>query len=250
VVGNLDETAKLSMLVRTLRLDTESPAAPPPAEEAFVYFAKPECLPLPLAELAALLTPDERDRAERYRAGSVREQFIASRGILRQLLGGCLGLAPHAVPITYVLNGKPVLVDALLHFNVSHTNGLLMIALARRRIGVDVERTRSVPDAAGLVSRFFSPAEQAAFRELPAGCRERAFFRGWVCKEAVIKAAGATVQYLDGFDVELHPDRPPAVLSVRHASLAADGWMVADWEPEPGFAAALAVEGVGRVVRS
>jgi 4'-phosphopantetheinyl transferase len=177
----------------------------------------------------------------------VREQFIAGRGLLRRLLARCLGMPPHAVPITYILNGKPVLAGGALHFNVSHTNGLALIALAHRRIGVDVERTRSVPDAAGLVSRFFSPAEQQAYLLLPQGCRERAFFRGWVCKEAVIKAAGATVQYLDGFDVELDPDRPPAVLAVRHPMLAADGWMVAEWEPEPGFAAALAVEGDGEV---
>jgi len=217
------------------------------ADEAHVLFAKPNELPRPLAELAALLTPDERDRADRYKAGTVREQFVASRGLLRLVLAERLGTAPHAVPIAYILNGKPVLACGSLHFNVSHTHGLMMIAIAGRRIGVDVERTRTVPDAAGLVSRFFSPAEQASYLRLPESCRERAFFRGWVCKEAVIKAAGATVQYLDGFDVELDPDRPPGVLAVRHESLASAGWQVADWNPEPGFAAALAVEGHGPI---
>jgi len=224
-----------------------NPIAAPAADEAHVWFAKPDDLPWSLAELGDVLTPDERDRAARYKAGTVREQFTASRGLLRRLLGSCLGVAPHAVPITYVLNGKPVLACRSLHFNVSHTHGLMMIALASRRIGVDVERTRAVPDAAGLVSRFFSPAEQDSYLRLPESCRERAFFRGWVCKEAVIKAAGATVQYLDGFDVELAPDRPAGVLAVRHESLASAGWLVADWVPEPGFAAAVAVEGDGEL---
>jgi 4'-phosphopantetheinyl transferase len=231
--------------MRVRFLHFHDPIAAPDADEAHVWFAKPDELPWPFAELSGVLTPDERDRAARYKAGTVREQFTASRGLLRKLLGACLGTAPHAVPITYVLNGKPVLAGGELHFNVSHTNGLMMIALAARRIGVDVERTRAVPDAAGLVGRFFSPAEQDAYRRLPEANRERAFFRGWVCKEAVIKAAGATVQYLDGFDVELDPDRPPGVLAIRHEALASSGWQVADWQPEPGFAAALAVEGSG-----
>ena len=219
----------------------------PTADEVHVYLAPPDGLPCGIEELAALLTPDERDRAARYRAGTVREQFIVGRGLLRRLLGAYLDTAPHAVPITYILNGKPVLVDSPLHFNVSHTHGLAIIAVADRRVGVDVERTRTIPDAAGLVERFFSPAEQAAYRTLPAEHQNAAFFRGWVCKEAVIKAAGASVQYLDGFDVELDPAKLPGVLAVRHASLAGEGWSVADWEPAPGFAAAIAVESVGPV---
>jgi 4'-phosphopantetheinyl transferase len=229
------------MLVRVLPLDFT--AAPPPDGEARVHFIHPHDLPLPMAELESLLTPDERDRAARYKAGTVREQFVVSRGVLRRLLGGCLNCAPHAVPIRYEGSGKPMLGCSSFHFNVSHTHGLMMLAIAHRRIGVDVERTRSIPDAAGLVERFFSPAERQCYRSLLPEQRARAFFRGWVCKEAVIKAAGATVQYLDGFDVELDPGREPAVLAVRHESLAGEGWMVADWEPEPGFAAAVAVEG-------
>jgi 4'-phosphopantetheinyl transferase len=221
------------------------PTSAPEADEAHVFVANPEQLPCTIRELEDLLTPDERDRAARYRAGTVRDQFIAGRGLLRRLLAGCLGMPPHAVPITYILNGKPVLVGSPLHFNVSHTHGLALIAIAHQRVGVDVERTRPIPDADGLVGRFFSPAEQAEYRGLPAPRRPQAFYRGWVCKEAVIKAAGASVQYLEGFDVELDPSRPPGVLAVRHPALAGAGWAVADWQPAPGFAAAIAVEGAG-----
>ncbi|MBX9581127.1 MAG: 4'-phosphopantetheinyl transferase superfamily protein, partial [Gemmataceae bacterium] len=194
------------------------------------------------------LTPDERDRAGRYKAGSPRDQFVAGRGAARRVLGGCLGLPPHAVPIVYAANNKPVLADPVVHFNVTHTPGLGVVAVARRRVGVDAERVRPVPDPVGLVGRFFSAPEREAFGRLPAEARAAAFLRGWVCKEAVIKAAGASVQYLDAFDVELDPARPPAVLAVRHPALAADGWAVGTWEPAPGFAAAVALEGVGELL--
>jgi 4'-phosphopantetheinyl transferase len=228
---------------------------PPAPDEVHVWLVDLDRPPCGAGELTAALTPLERDRAERYRAVPVRQQFVVGRGLLRRLLGGYLGVAPHAVPITYTEAGKPVLAGGAfagdpgraLHFNLTHTTGLALIAVAARRVGVDVERVRHIPDADGLIERFFSPAERAAYRGLPEAARPAAFYRGWTCKEAVIKAAGASVQCLDGFDVELDPARPPAVLAVWHPALAGVGWAVGDWEPAPGFAAAVAVEGVGGV---
>jgi 4'-phosphopantetheinyl transferase len=128
-----------------------------------------------------------------------------------------------------------------LHFNVTHTDGLALIATATTPIGIDVERVRPMADADGLVRRFFSPAEWEAFAALPAELRPAAFFRGWTCKEAVIKAAGLSVLTLDGFDVEFHPARPPAVLATRHSELVGGNWILEAWEPVSGFAAAVAV---------
>src|SRR4051812_48337067 len=111
------------------------PTDPPAAGEVHVWaahFDRPPCDP---AELADLLTPDERDRAARYRVGPVREQFTFSRGLLRRLLAGYLRTLPHAVPITYTASGKPVLAGGSLHFNVTHTTGLALVAVAGRRVG-------------------------------------------------------------------------------------------------------------------
>ena len=57
----------------------------------------------------------------------------------------------------------------------------------------DAEKRRAIPDADGLVKRFFSPLERDTYAALPDAARPDAFYRGWVCKEAVIKAAGATI---------------------------------------------------------
>ncbi len=129
-----------------------------------------------------------------------------------------------------------------MHFNVTHTDGVAVLALARRRVGVDVEIVRPVRDADGLVERYFSPAECAAYRELPEAARGAAFFRGWTSKEAVIKAAGATTACLAEFDVELNPQRPPAVLVVRAEQLVANGWALAEWSAPGNVAIALALE--------
>ena len=104
-----------------------------------------------------------------------------------------------------------------------------------------------MPDADGLVDRFFSPAEALTYRALPEHRRPVAFFRGWTCKEAVIKAAGATTAYLAHFDVELHPDRPPRVNAVRSPHLDGAGWALTEWRAGGDIAVALAVEGAGEL---
>jgi 4'-phosphopantetheinyl transferase len=191
-------------------------------------------------ELLDCLPPDERARADRYKVGKARHEFVTGRGHLRRLLGQLVGVEPAAVPITTTGAGKPVLAGGGVHFNVSHTDGLALIALADRPVGIDVERVRPVANSDGLVNRFFSAAEREAFRRLPAGLRLAGFFRGWTTKEAVLKAVGLGVMCLDDFDVELHPGRPPAVLAARGAALAG-GWGLTAWEPEEGYAAAAAV---------
>src|SRR3954447_17063115 len=87
------------------------PVIVPAADEVRVWVVPLDRPPAPPAELVGDLTPDERDRAERYRAGSVREQFIIGRSLLRRILAGCLNTRPHAVPITYTPAGKPVLAE-------------------------------------------------------------------------------------------------------------------------------------------
>jgi 4'-phosphopantetheinyl transferase len=94
---------------------------------------------------------------------------------------------------------------------------------------VDVEVVRPVRDMGGLVRRYFSPAEAEAFARLPEADKQAGFFRGWTTKEAVIKAAGATVACLADFDVELDPRRPPGVSAVRTDLLGGDRWALAEW---------------------
>jgi 4'-phosphopantetheinyl transferase len=206
--------------------------------------------PVPVEELHVRLTPDECARAARYRIAKAREQFVIGRGLLRGLLGDALGLDPAAVPLAYLPSGKPVLSAGAppLHFNITHTDGVLVLVAGARRVGVDVECVREMADAEGLVARYFSAAEATTFRGLPTELRAGAFFRGWTCKEAVIKAAGATVGCLAEFDVELDPARPPRVNAVRAPQLAGPGWALAEWLAFGTAAVALAVEGASELL--
>lgn len=187
------------------------------------------------------LTPSERKRADRYKIARPREQFVAARGNLRQLLARYLGVRPDAVELVQEPDGKPALCGAELHFNVSHSGELGLIAVSPRRVGVDVEELREVPNAPGLVERFFGPEESQQFAGLPEALKLAGFFRGWTCKEALLKAVGTGIQNVDKCVVDLDPRREPGVLRFDHAA-GIGQWRLAVWSPVTGYNAAVALE--------
>jgi 4'-phosphopantetheinyl transferase len=139
------------------------------------------------------------------------------------------------VPFVYGVFGKPMLEGSEMQFNVSHSHGMAMIAMARgREVGCDIERMdRSFADEK-IPERFFSPYEVAALRALPKADQCEAFFRCWTRKEAFIKACGMGVsRALDSFDVTVGAEA--ALLR------GADGWSLHAVEAPAGYAAALVV---------
>jgi 4'-phosphopantetheinyl transferase len=189
------------------------------------------------------LTPEELARGQRYLRVEIREQFIACRSLLRALLSRYIAVPPQAVALQVSPYGKPQLAPgqgnaatAELQFNVSHSHGQALIAVARRRqVGVDIEVHRPLTDLPAIVRRYFSPADQAVFARLPPAEQEQAFFRGWVCKEAFGKAVGRGLTA--GLDqVNVLADDPGE---------AACGWSWCDWSLGVGRFAAVCVEGAG-----
>jgi 4'-phosphopantetheinyl transferase len=101
-------------------------------------------------------------------------------------------------------------------------------------------------DADDIAARFFSAAENAVYRELPADQKPLAFHLCWTRKEAYVKALGdGLAQPLDQFDVSLTPGRPARLLRVASDPDEAARWSLISMTPLPGFAAAVAVQGHG-----
>ncbi|MGH9496455.1 MAG: 4'-phosphopantetheinyl transferase family protein, partial [Candidatus Sulfotelmatobacter sp.] len=138
----------------------------------------------------ALLSPEEREKAQRYRVERPRADYIVTRGTLRSLLARYLGRRPQDFSFEYGAAGKPSLAGHQeLRFNVSHTEGLALLAFVRdREIGVDVEKVRAQSDVMKLAERFFSVRERQDLSKLFGDELHAAFFRCWTRKEAYIKA--------------------------------------------------------------
>jgi 4'-phosphopantetheinyl transferase len=197
------------------------------------------------------LAADEQARGERYYFERDREHFIVARVVLRTILGRYLNRVPECLSFFYGSWGKPVLAgetdrDAI-RFNVSHSHGLALYAVARgREVGIDLERVRPNLAVAEIATRFFSRREVAMLRTLPVEAQRQAFFRCWTRKEAYIKARGEGLSLpLDQFDVSLAPGEPAAILGSRPDSSEASRWSLRELAPAPGYVAALAAEGRG-----
>jgi 4'-phosphopantetheinyl transferase len=100
-----------------------------------------------------------------------------------------------------------------LEFNVSHTAGQGVLAVAQSPVGVDIEAIRERSTLSDLVKRYFSPQEIAQFDSLPYALKPEAFFRGWTGKEAVLKAVGVGLADVDAVTVEIDPRRPAKVIN-------------------------------------
>jgi 4'-phosphopantetheinyl transferase len=179
-----------------------------------------------IRSLETFLQPDESQRAARFRFPEHRARFIAARGILRSILGIHLGCAAGDLRFAYGEHGKPWLAEPAgtrVEFNVSHSAGLAVYAVAlRRRVGVDVERIK--PDGSWLriAEQYFTVPEAAELTALPEEAMRNKFFEMWAAKEARLKALGVGLRF---------PLENAGELS---------SWPVVKFSPQPGYSAALA----------
>jgi len=195
------------------------------------------------------LSEPERRRASHYRFESDRRRFVCSHAALRGILAAYLDASPAALVFAEGEHGKPFLLSPargdVLCFSLSHSGDLALVAMIRgRAIGVDLERVRPIKDFAGLVDRFFSPAERHALARVAPDRRQHAFLAAWVLKEAYLKACGEGLQRsLDAFDVTIGDQEQPRLLAVRDRADDEARWSLLRLDAGQGFVAALAVEG-------
>jgi 4'-phosphopantetheinyl transferase len=210
-----------------------------------------------IAELAALLDASEQTRAARFHFARDRRHYVASRGLLRRLLGAALELPAPALVFEYGAQGKPALAAScspgrVPRFNLAHSAGWAMFAITwDRDIGIDLESAtrlkRDINALPGLAARVLSPRELAIWRALPdAIAQDAAFLRAWTRKEAYVKATGKGLfDELANIEVALDAAAPKTSLTLR--SIPQEGetmrrWALHDLSAPDGFAAALALE--------
>lgn len=209
-----------------------------------------------LEELSALLDAGEQARAARFHFERDRRHYVASRGLLRRLLGAALDTPASALMFEYGAHGKPAIPSAFLPghplcFNLSHSAGWAMFALSRDAdVGIDLESAlrlkRDDGGLEGLAARVLSVRERAVWQALPSTQREAAFLRAWTRKEAYAKATGhGLLDELIQTEVALDAAAPNASLllrSSREEGGITRNWILHDLPAPEGFAAALAVE--------
>jgi len=214
----------------------------PGDDEVHIWSTALARTPEQLATLTECLADEDRERADRYRLIEARSDFIVARATLRSVLGRYLGVEPRRVVFRYGPQGKPFLASGKLHFNLTHSHGLALVALSRTvEVGVDVERIRPFNDLQ-FAERYFSPREVNFLKTVSQPERTEMFFHAWTRKEAFLKATGEGIALgLDRIEVELRLEEPARLVLLDGCPTRAAEWSLIHLQPAVGYVGALAL---------
>lgn len=215
-------------------------------DEVYIWWAATDMPDSAITSLAALLTEEEKRRADRFVDPRHRSRFIAAHGRLRQILGRCLAVPPEHVPVVQGDNGKPRLdppYDNLLHFNLSHSAGMVLLGVSKnRRIGVDIEYIRPLENMATIARRYFTQDEYTRIMSAPQSLQENAFYTLWSMKEACLKCSGQGLPGLDALKLDIHEADACRIISAAYVDEGSHTWSIRTLDRIAGYAAAVAVE--------
>jgi 4'-phosphopantetheinyl transferase len=119
-----------------------------------------------------------------------------TRALVRTTLSRYAQVAPEEWVFSENAYGKPQVDNAeararQLSFNVSHTDGLIVLGVTRdRALGVDTENVSTREACLDVADRFFAAEEVQSLFDLPPELRSERFFQHWTLKESYIKARG------------------------------------------------------------
>jgi len=146
----------------------------------------------------ALLSSDERARADSFYFEQDRRCYLAAHAALRLLIARYTGESPGSLAIRKEPNGRPILENFALHISLYHSGNLVLIALSSAApVGVDAGEIRGIPDLIAIAQSHFSmTAVEAITRLAPSQCAT-AFFATWkpftvqICQSTVDEPIGS-----------------------------------------------------------
>jgi 4'-phosphopantetheinyl transferase len=215
--------------------------------EAHVWYIWPDRITdRRLEEHDAVLNAQERARCASFRFARDRRTQRLTRAFVRTILSRYADVKPEEWQFSQNSHGKPEIGGPagapVLTFNLSHTEGFIVCALARTMaVGIDAEHLRELPDCLDIARRHFSPEEYGVLEKLSDAERHRRFYEYWTLKEAYVKARGLGVSLdLSKFTFRIsNPD-----IAIAFAPTEAEdpaSWQFQLWRPDERHIAAAAV---------
>ncbi len=203
-----------------------------------------------LQALRSLLEPAEIERVDKAYSAEVRLRFLAARAMQRTVLARYApGVDPASLRFVAGEYGKPSLAGEFaalgLHFNVTHTAGLVAIAVSRHRdLGFDAENLHERTTALKLARRYFTAEEARNLEALPLSEQPARFYSLWTLKESWMKATGRGIAAgLDNAAFSL--DDKHRVVGLSFAAYDATDWRFWQFTPTHEHVLALALRAPG-----
>lgn len=206
-----------------------------------------------LDELRQLLTPDELLQERRFHFADDRKRYLVTRAMVRTILSRYVPIAPGRWKFSTNSYGRPRIAEEIaigqpsargLYFNISHTRGLIALAIARGRdLGVDVENAAARCVSLDVARAYFSPDEVDDLFRTPCELQQDRFFEYWTFKESYIKARGMGLSLpLDRFSFQF-PSHDAVRLSIApDLDDHAERWSLWQYRPTPDYLLAICAE--------
>lgn len=151
-----------------------------------ILYADPAAFDDAVLRRVTPLLPTEKQRSiEKIKHAPTRRQATLAWALLLFALWEQTPDEPLP-PLGFSETGKPYFPGSDLHFNLSHTDTLVCLALSARPVGIDAQT--AVLPSEGVAKRVLSPAELALLDAAPD--KAALFTVLWTQKEAFVKRTG------------------------------------------------------------
>lgn len=125
------------------------------------------------------------------RKENVQLQKKLSYAMLRLAVTEVCGREPDFTDLAFGEHGKPYFKSLPVHYNITHTNGLVCLAVHDTEVGIDAETLR--PYYEKRTDRVCTAEEKAAIEASPD--RDLEFIKYWTLKESYVKYTGDGLGY-------------------------------------------------------
>lgn len=193
----------------------------------------------------SVLSSCEQITASRFHREMDRHRYVFSHAACRIVLSRYLVVSPKDIAYQKENNNKPFIKGVNdLRFNLSHSNEMALIAVAKGAIGVDIECCERVINQLEIAKRYFTETEYALLCSASSADRKNLFFRIWTLKEAYLKAKGVGLVYgLDSFEVSLAnnklKNKDGLDWLTLNSALPDSSWWLQSIPAAPGYMAAV-----------
>lgn len=199
-----------------------------------------------------VLNDTERLDELRFYFDKDRRRYLVTRAMVRNVLSRYVAKPPEEWIFSANAYGRPEVANIdvssqRLSFNISHTDALIVLAIARGcNLGVDVENLRTREAPIDIADHYFSQREVASLAALPQDRKPHRFFEYWTFKESYIKARGMGLSLpLDSFGFYFPDEQAVEIEFYRELIDEPARWRFWQFQPTREYLVALCAERTG-----
>ena len=136
----------------------------------------------------------DKNRLEKIKKSSnnlFKKEQLGSNLLLNDILENYFFMDTTKVEYIYNEYGKPYIKDSNLYFSLSHSNGVIALAVSKEEIGLDIELIKDVKD--NLALKVMNEAEYNIYKGLSKNDKISYFYEVWTSKEAYVKKLGSAL---------------------------------------------------------